>query len=252
MQHIDKDAFVTETTLLLVNFGDYLHTAEFSLERLKRSGMEQFVRSFGHGRHAKKTLNAHRKRFEKDMARFCRYSALTSLYSIFEVRSRLFIEDFDKTYPGKPKFENFQKNKGFVLRFRHWLETSPNPIVLQQPRLWDLLTDFQSIRNCITHDHGNRSLAKDKDKISATVRRTRKIQFDAHNTLVVDIKFPFEVCERIHAFFRQLFRASGYGIAFPPGYLERMQEGFAGFEEKLTEAIAKHDKMETVNLGGSL
>jgi hypothetical protein len=250
MQHINKDAFVTETNLLFVKFRDYLLTVESSMEELKRSGMQQFVSTFGKSRPAKRIINAHRKRFENDFARFCRYSALTSLFSLFEVRSHRFIKDFDQTYPGKPNFKTLDKKIGFVRQFRLWLETPPNPIVLPYPRLWAHMVDFQIIRNCITHAHGDCALVKDSTRIKEVVRRTRKVRFDENNILVVDTGFPFAVCDKIHQLFRILFRQAGYGLALPPGFLESFQKHFAGHEQEMAETISRFDKTQTINLGG--
>jgi hypothetical protein len=43
LQQIKKDAFVTDTFVILAKFGNYLLTVETSLDDLKRSGLNQII-----------------------------------------------------------------------------------------------------------------------------------------------------------------------------------------------------------------
>ncbi len=70
--------------------------------------------------------------------------------------------------------------------------------------------------------------------------------------MILDAEFAFEVCERLEAFFRLLFREAGYGLALPPGYAESITKSFAGFEEEIAEGIEVYDARQTINLGGAL
>jgi hypothetical protein len=251
---IKKDTFVTETVVLLAKFGDYLATVEFALENMKREGLSNVVAAFSQSgrlqsKKAKALFTAHRKRFEKDLNRFCRYSATTTIYSLLEVRCRCFVEDFKKTYPEKL---DFKKTDGFIYAFRKWLEKQPRPVILSQPRIWEQLDDFRIIRNCITHDHGDCSLAKDKSKVEDAVARTRKVSFDRNGILIIEKEFVFEVNERISTFFQLLFRAAGYSLILPPGYLENLSKTFEGHEEEISKKIAEYYAKQSINLGGQL
>lgn len=258
-QRIDKDSFATETTLMLANFGDYLLTVDSAIESLKLSGMGSIMTMFGQSgrlksKEAKKIFTAHRKRCDRDLSTFCRYSAATTLYSLLEVRLRAFVDDFGKTYPGKPDFEKLSKKigRGFIRSFQSWLETSPHPVLLSQPRFWKQLQDFSAIRNCIVHGHGDRSLVKAPKLVDDAVRRTRRVSFNSGGILVLEREFAFEVGERINAFFQLLFRASGYGLALPPGHVEMLAKNFAGFENEIAKKYKEYYAMQTINLGGRL
>jgi hypothetical protein len=259
-QRIDKDSFVTETMLLLAKFGDYLATVESGLENTKRAGMNNVATAFGQSgrlrsKGAKRLMTAHRKRFEKDMSRFCRYSAATTIYSLLEIRAKCFMEDFEKTYPGKPEFKKVLKvhsSNGFICAFREWLETPFLPVILPEPRIWKQLDDFRLIRNCIVHDHGDRSFLKQPLLTDKAVERTRKVSFDSNGILILERNFVFEVCERVYAFFGLLFQASGYSLVVPPGYHEKLSKAFEGHEEEIRKRIAEYYAKQTINLGGQL
>lgn len=263
LQRIEKSVFITETMVTLVRFGDFLQTVESSLQSLKESGLQEIARVFGSGgrldsREAKRLFNAHRKRYDRDMSRILRYSAVTSLYTLLETTARRFIDDFDKTYPGKRPFNLiFRKHlhDGFVQNLRQWLELTPSPVVLRHPRIWSQLDDLRIIRNCITHLNGDLTLEANHTRVTRcreAVRRTRKIRFDATDILVLDDVFSFEVCEKLQAFFRLLFQAAGYGMPLPPGYVESLSKNFAGFEKEIAEGIEAYETRQTTNLGGSL
>lgn len=258
LQRIDKNTFVTETMLMLAKFGDYLGAVESSMESLKMSGLNDVLRAFSQNgrlksKEAKKLFSAHSKRFDRDMGRFGRYSAASTLYSIFEVRSRAFMEDFKNTYPGKPESKKFLAKShvgGFVGAFQSWLETPPAAVHFPKQRMWILLRDFQLIRNCIVHGHGDCNLVKDPQRISEAIRRTRKACLNTDGILILEREFVFEVCERIYTFFRLLFHSSGYGLSLPPGHAEMLAKSFAGFETEIAKKCAEYDAMQTINLGG--
>jgi hypothetical protein len=257
MPRINKDEFVTETFVTLTKFGDFLVITESSLEQLKRSGLDQIVKSLGtDGRPAagpaKQMFNSHRKRFDRDLCRVLRYSALMSLYSLFETTARNFVEDFEQSYPGKPQFKIKKPPGGFVKHFQHWLKLEPTSVELDNPRIWNLLDDFRIIRNFITHANGDFSLADKPAEIREVVQRTRRVEFDSKDILTVDQDFAFEVSERIYTFFRMLFGKCGYQIALPEGHLEMVQKNFGEFESEITDAIKAYDMRQTVNLGGQL
>jgi hypothetical protein len=263
LQRIEKDAFFTETMVTLARFADFLLTVESSLQTLKESGLQEIARLFGSGGclvsgNAKRLFNAHRKRYDRDMGRILRYSAVTSLYTLLETTARRFIDDFDQTHPGKRAFRIIvekHSRDGFVKNLRHWLELTPAPVILRRPRIWSLLDDLRVIRNCITHLNGDLNLESDRKRVARcreVVRRTRKIRFDTTDTLVLDEGFSFEVCEKLHAFFRLLFQAAGYGMALPPGFVESLSKNFAGFEKEIAEGIEAYEARQTINLGGLL
>lgn len=258
-QRIDKDLFVTETMQTLAKFGDYLLTVDSTLESLKLSGLNDIMTTFGQsGRlkssEAKKLFTAHRKRFDRDMVRFCRYSAATTLYSLLEVRARAFMEDFGKTYPGKPDFKKCiaKSGSGFVDALQLWLEASPFAVSFPKPRIWKQLQDFQLIRNCIVHGHGDCSLINKRELAKGAVGRTRRASFNSDGILVLEREFVFEVSERIQVFFQLLFRASGYGISLPPGYTEMLAKTFKGFEDEMEKRIKEYYAKQTINLGGQM
>jgi hypothetical protein len=256
---IDKDAFVTDTILMLVRFGDYLATVESGLEHQKLSGLNNIMGAFGQSGRlksagAKKLFTAHRKRFDRDMARFSRYSAATTLYSLLEVRLRAFMEDFEKTYPGKPDCKKYlaKSGVGFVRTFQSWLLTPPFPVAFPQPRIWKQLQDFQLIRNCIVHAHGDCVLLKRAQPAKDAVDRTRRTSFSSDGILILESRFVFQVMERIQVFFQLLFRSVGYSIALPPGHAEKFAQQFAGFEAEIEKRHAEFYAKQTINLGGQL
>jgi hypothetical protein len=259
LRRLEKDSFVTETMVNLAGFGDFLLTAESNLQQCKESGFRAIARLYGPGgniksREAKCFLTAHRKRYDRDMARVLRYTAVMGLYILLETTARKFIADFGHIYPDKRRFCQ-GKHQGFVASFRQWLETPPNAIQLARPRIWSLLDDLGVIRNCIAHVNGDLTLETRPTQIercTKTVRRTRKVRFDARGRLVLDAEFAFEVLERIEAFFRLLFREAGYRLAVPPGHAESFAKSFAGFEEEIGEGIEAYDARQTINLGGPL
>lgn len=257
---VRKDAFVTDTMVMLTKFGDYLSTVESSLESMKLSGLNSIMTTFGQSgrlrsRGAKKLFTAHSKRFERDMSRLCRYSALTTLYSLLEVRARAFMADLKQDRPGKADFKDYSKKLshfGFVHNFRSWLETAPFPVHISQPRVWGQLQDFQLIRNCIVHCHGDRSLVAKPQALNEAIKRTRKITFDSNGVLVVEREFVFEVCGRIQIFFQLLFQSSDYHLVLPPGYMDTFTENFKGFAADMEKKRAEYYARNTINLGGSL
>lgn len=263
LPRIDKDKFVTDTTLMFVKFGDYLLTIEETLEHLKRSGLNSVMTSFGssgrltsHG--AKLLFNAHRKRFDNDMSKFCRYSAVTTLYSLLEMRTQAFAADFERTYPNKPKFRTVaarktKRSNGYVATLRRWLGASPKSVKIS-PRIWNQLHDLQRLRNYITHSYGEGSLLRKKAARATKkiIRRTRGVHIDFKGVLILDAKFALQALERVGHFFSLLFRAAGYGMTMPPGYLEMRQKNFHGFEKELADGIAAYKMRQKINLGGSL
>ena len=256
---IDKDSFVTETMLMLVNFGDYLLTVDSAIENLKASGLSSIMTTLGQSgrlksREAKKLFTAHRKRCDRDLSAFCRYSTATTLYSMFEVRLRAFADDFEKTYSGKPSPKKYLDNpkSGFVQAFRAWLETPPYEVSIPEPRFWKLLEDFSSIRNCIVHGHGSRSLMKNPKLVCDAVKKTRRVSFNSDGVLVLEREFVFEVGERICAFFQLLFGAVGYAISLPTGCAESFAKNFAGFKDEMIKKREEYYAKQIINLGGQL
>ena len=252
VQRIERDALITSTMVALAKTGDFLHTVEWSLENIKRSGAEDFVRTFGQdgrlkSKVARSVLKSHLKRFETDMARMLRYSVVVSLYTLFESRARHVADDFGNLYPEKPCFKQFKRNlkRGFVRNLQCWLESKPRLINLKHPRIWDRLDDFRIIRNCIAHANGELSLTSDQETLKNAVRRTRNVQLDNSNALVLEIAFAFEMLERLTTFFRLLFREAGYGMECPPGYHEAMAKRFTGFENEIVEAVKAYDRTKT-------
>lgn len=245
---INRDAFITTTMVSFAKLGHYLNTMEWSLEELKRSGVEQIVRSFGiDGRlesdGARQLLKSHLETFDKDMTRSFRYSVVVSLYTLCESRARQFMGDFDKTYPGKPDFRDFaneKKNKknGFIVNFRSWLEAAPTAVILEHPRIWDRLDDFRIVRNCIAHANGDLSLPRDQKKLKEAVESSRGgAKIDSFGTLVLEASYAAEFVGLLSSFFCLLFSAVGYGMETSPGYAETMNRGFAEFENDM--AVAK-------------
>ncbi len=237
--------------------GDYLNMMEWSLEDLKRSGVEQIVRSCGTGgmlefAGARKLLKSHLKRFDREMARSLRYSAVVSLYMLCESHACQFINDFAKMYPGKPEFRRFgkekkNKNKGFILNFRGWLQAAPTTVTLKHPRIWDQLDDFRIIRNCIAHANGDLSLTRDQKKLKEAVHRSRGVaKIDCFRTLVLETTYAAGFVGKLSSFFCLLFRAAGYGMETPPGYYEAMNRSFAGFENDIAEAKEVYYKRQTL------
>ncbi len=161
---------MTETMVNLSGFGDFLLTAESNLQQHNESGLRTLARFYGpsgniKSREATRFLTAHRKRYDRDMARVLRYTAVMGLYILLETTARKFIADLDRTYPGKRPFRQ-GKRLGFVASFRQWLETPPTPIRLARPRIWSLLDDLRVIRNCIAHLNGDLTLEKDSTHIA--------------------------------------------------------------------------------------
>lgn len=259
LPRIEKDSFVTETRLSLVHFGDFLLTAESTLQQRKESGLRAIAGLYAPGgnvrsREAKRFLAAHRKRYDRDMAKVLRYTAVMGLYILLETTARKLIADLDRTYPGKRPFHQ-DKHLGFVESFRRWLETEPTPIRLARPRMWLLFDDLRVIRNCIAHTNGDLMLESNPTRVRQcreTVDRTRKVRFDARGTLILDAEFAFEVLDRLNAFFGLLFREAGYGLAMPPGYAESFATNWAGFEDQIAKGIEAYHARQTLNLGGAL
>jgi len=154
LPHVEKDAFITETMVTLARFGDFLLTVESSLENLK---VQHAKRSpccrFGwplSSRNAARLFKAHRKRYDRDMSRVFRYSAVTSLYTILEMTARRFIHDFAQSYPDRRPFKSVvekHSSHGFVRNFREWLELRPASVVLRRPE-FAATDDLRIIRNC--------------------------------------------------------------------------------------------------------
>ncbi len=255
--HNDKTAFVTKTFLSFVRFGDYLAAVEQNIQYLNESGLNgfrQFVGTFDSAG-AKRIVLAHRKRYERDMSTLCRYSSLTALYSLFEVSCRGFEADFRKTHSGKKPLEHFLKQRppiGFVHAFRQWLESSPDSVNLPQNRVWNQLQDFQIIRNCIVHGHGDSKLSNNPKRTKAVISRTHKVILNPSGILVIQQEFTFEVMDRISAFFQRLFNVSGYQMQTPPGYSEMFTKQFAGHEAEIASRIKQYYLEKEINLGGQL
>jgi len=255
IEQISKDALVVSTMVSLAKAGDFLQTVEWNLDGLKRSGAERFVQSFGGGgqlksRNARSILKSHLKRFEIDMSQMLRFSVVVAVYTLFESRVRSFIDDFNRTCPGKPNFDKFEKtngHNGFVLIFRRWLEEKPNSVTIKYPRIWSRLDDFRHIRNCIAHANGELSLVKDKNKqkLKDAIRRSRNVRFEG-STLALETKYPFQVLERVDVFFQLLFSEAGYRIDCPPGYSKAMSKHFAGFEKEMMERMADYYREKTL------
>ena len=232
LQRIEKSEFVSETMLTLAKFGDYLLTVDGALENLKITGLNEIISAFGRPskstKGSKKLFTAHRKRFDRDMGRFYRYSTATTLYALLETMSRAFIVDFEQTYPQKKNFKKHEKQEsnGFISNFETWLKNQPVAVQLAQPGLWKQLQDFAIIRNCIVHAHGDLSLVSKPEKIKESVKKTRRISFNSDGLLALDREFVFEAAERVHAFFRALFEATGYSLALPQAQFEKKRQNF--------------------------
>jgi hypothetical protein len=255
-----QEALQIETFVMLTKVGDFVITVEQSLEIQKRAGLAQLIQMFGVDRRlsspGRRLFNSHRRRFEDDMARFLRYSAATTVYSLFETLLKRTINLIEDDSPARLRFKTIRKSKpniGFILQAREFLEFPGNPIILEHRRLWSLLDDLRILRNCIVHTHGDLSLASpatQKD-IRKTIGRIRKTGIK-EEMIFLERGFALNVLERVELFFAEVFRAAGFRVATPPGTLESFARAISGFEDKILRDIQSYKAGKTANLGGGL
>lgn len=246
-QRIEKESLFISTMVALAKAGDFLMTVEDSLEKIKRSSADDFLRTFGAtGKPSRRVLKSHLRRFEQDMARMLRYSCVVFLYTLFETTARRLVAHLAHLYPQEPSLRQFEQNKnrrklGFVRNLQTWLEARPRPIKLGCAKFWDKLDDIRVIRNCIAHANGEEELTADKEPLESAVQRTEGVQFDDSRTLSLEIAFPVAVLDILTRFFQLVFREAGYHERFPPGHLEAMAKSFAGFQSEIADAIKAYD-----------
>lgn len=205
------DKLVTSTLIAITKAGDYLLTVENGLSSACDSGIARIKMAFGDSGTGDSLMKSTEKRYRSDLSRSFRYSSVILLYTIFESRSRLFMEDYQARHGAVKK----SKNGTYVTKLRNMMENHGRKIIVSRSKLWDRLEDLNVIRNCIAHAGGLLRHCDRSDDVRKITISDKFLMIDDDGYIQLDLEYSFQLYEWIYAYFTLAFSAAGYSIAMP-------------------------------------
>lgn len=209
---MSTDEFVTTTLVTLANMGDYLITVEQSLITVCDRGLAQIEGTLGDSAIGKSFAAATKRRYLEGHSRAFRYSSIILIFTTFESRIVLFMEDYEKRYGDGPKIKS---PSSFVDGILSYMNRHPRPIRLSRPKIWDRLRDFNVVRNCIAHGGGLHRLIRKGDSVPEIAKSSQHLEVGEDGYLMIDDVYALEACELITIFFNMVFNAACYSIDIP-------------------------------------
>jgi hypothetical protein len=234
--HDSTDGLVTSTLVTMAKIGEYLLTIEEGLQTAYQSGLAQIAQVFGDSAAGSPLVEATRERYESDLARAFRYSAIILLYTTFESRSRLFMEDYEARYGVGPK----GKNGTYVTKLRYWMESHSRPISISRPKIWQRLEDVNVIRNSIAHSGGLfRHSARQADLLRI-IATDDYLHINKDGYLEVAAEYPFRVSEWVTLCFNLAFSAAGYPVDVREKSPTAFVNSVRGFEDEIAKRMGEY------------
>ena len=212
--HDSTDELVISTLVTTAKIGDYLLTVEEALQNACQSGLAQIERVFGDSAAGSSLTEATRERYESDLARAFRYSAIVLLYTTFESRSRLFMENYESRYGKAPK----GKDGTYVTKLRYSMERHPRPVSVIRPKIWERLEDVTVVRNSIAHCGGLFRCSYRQTDLLRITGTDDHVQINENGYLEVASEYVFRVCEWVTLYFNLAFSAAGYCAKSSEGF----------------------------------
>lgn len=203
---------VTTTLVTLANVGDYLLTIEQSLVTACNAGLARIEATLGDSPVGESLAAATKKRYLEGHSRAFRYSSIILIFTTFESRTALFLEDYEKRYGGGPKLKS---PPSFVDAILAYMDGHRRPIKLSRPKVWDRLREFNVVRNCIAHGGGLHRLIRKGNNVPEIAKSSKHLMIGEDGYLMIDDAYAFESCELITTFFNLVFNAAFYSIDTP-------------------------------------
>lgn len=207
---------VTSTLIAITKAGDYLLTVENGLSSACDSGLARIKMKFGDSGSGDSLMKSTEERYRSDLSRSFRYSSVVLLYTIFESRSRLFIEDYQARHGAIKK----SKDGTYVTKLRNMMENHSRQIIVSRSKIWDRLEDLNVVRNCIAHAGGLLRHCDRSDDVRRIATYNNFLMIDEDGYIQLDFEYSFQLYEWIYAYFTLTFSAAGYSIDMPE-YTER-------------------------------
>ncbi len=224
--------------MAISKIGDYLLTIEEGLAIVKEEGLAQINRVFGQSVAAEQLSQTHKRRFENDLSRAFRYSAVILLYTAFESRSRLFQEEYEARHGKAPTCPD--KRCSLVKNLQYSMEHHAQPVLIDHPKIWDRLEDISAVRNSIAHSAGLFRHSTRKSDLKRLAASSEDIDFDSDGYLVIGPAFPARVCDIIYTFFSILFTTAGFRLDIPEKLSTSLSAQFQGFENEINAKINEY------------
>jgi hypothetical protein len=234
--HDSTDGLVTSTLVTTAKIGDYLLTIEESLHTACQSGLAQIVQVLGDSAAGSSLAEATRERYESDLARAFRYSAIVLLYTTFESRSRLFMEDYEARYGVAPK----RKNGTYVTKLRYSMQSHSRPISISRPKIWERLEEVNVIRNSIAHFGGLFRHSKRQADLLRITATDDHLHINKDGYLEVAPEYSFRVSEWITLYFNLAFSAAGYSIDVREKAATAFAKSVKGFEDEIAKRMGEY------------
>lgn len=205
------DKLVTSTLIAITKAGDYLLTVENGLSSACDTGLARIKMTFGDLGAGDSLIKSTEERYRSDLTRSFRYSSVILLYTIFESRSRLFIEDYQDRHGAVKK----NKDGTYVTKLRNMMENHSRKIIVSRSKIWDRLEDLNVIRNCIAHAGGLLRHCDRSDDVRKIAISDKLLMIDGEGYIQLEFEYSFQLYEWIYAYFTLAFSAAGYSIAMP-------------------------------------
>jgi len=194
----------------------YLKTIEQALDESRqadRDRMESYIISSHDDLDYKnEELHMHNLLFEQDFPSKVRYSFLTLAYTVFEDRTKALCGEFIKRNLVTGTRFDKRSNESHLQSVRRFL-TIEYQSKYVAPDIWDELTDFSLIRNCIVHANGNLSDMRNLRRFHDIVVKTVGLSLDKDGYIRVELVYCQQIISLMEKFFDDIFEAAGFGPA---------------------------------------
>jgi hypothetical protein len=150
-------------------------------------------------------------RYEKDFPSKIRYSFVILLYIVFETRLRAACDEISKRRSlelreSDLKGASIERAKAFLKKVAK--------LPSGDQMIWQWLSDFQKVRDCIVHTNGRIEESRDKDRLNHLCNENVGLSSEA-GSLMIERHYCTKMLEIAKSYFRHLFDSAGFGKSLP-------------------------------------
>jgi hypothetical protein len=146
-------------------------------------------------------------RYERDFPSKIRYSFVVLLYIVLETRLRAVCDEISKRINLDLRERDL---KGAIMErakaFLKKVAKLPNG----DPMVWQWMSDFQKVRDCIVHTNGRIEESKDKARIGKICNETEGLSSGA-GLLMIERHYCIKTLEMTKSYFKHIFDSAGFG-----------------------------------------
>jgi hypothetical protein len=211
MAKIQWDMHRWETCYELENLGEYLRLMEEQFSKVKEAAKNTLPnRPSGLSEEEysdwQSEINFYEERFEKFFPSKLRYSFITLLQIVFEVKLKSACDEIAR----RKKFNIKEKDfRGASIERAEIFITKV--LKINPPKQNTFLKDLQKIRDCIVHCNGNINLSRDKTHLNNLTINQSGISKGESGSIVIEREYCEFIFEKCFEYFYDLFESTDFG-----------------------------------------